>query len=201
MTCATRPGASIENHRLPAIHQNAVIDVPAHRARQHHLFQIAALLQQVIEPVAVGDADHVLLDDRAFVEIGGDVMAGGADQFHAAVEGAVVRLGAAERGQKRVMDIDNSLRIAGDEVRRQDLHVAGEHDKIDALLRQDFKLLPLGRGFVADDGNVEERYALEVGPALRVRVVADDSGHVARQLAALVPVEEIDEAVVVLRDE
>src|SRR5277367_1539273 len=35
---------SIEDDRLIAVKQNAIFDVPAHRARQHYLFQVAALL-------------------------------------------------------------------------------------------------------------------------------------------------------------
>ena len=69
-----------------------MVDVPAHRPRQHHLLQVAALLQQVFEPVAVRDAHHVLLDDRPLVQVFGDVVAGRADQLHPALERPVVRL-------------------------------------------------------------------------------------------------------------
>ena len=50
------------------------------------LFQVAALANEVLDRVAVGDADHVLLDDRAFVQDRGDVMAGRADQLNAALD-------------------------------------------------------------------------------------------------------------------
>ena len=49
---------------------------------------------------AVGDADHVLLDDRALVEVLGRVVGGGADQLHAAVVRALVGAGAREGGQE-----------------------------------------------------------------------------------------------------
>ena len=41
-----------------------------------------------------------------------------------------------------------------------------------------------------------KRHSVEVRPALGVRVVADDERNLARQLATLVPVEQIDQAVV-----
>ena len=66
---------------------------------------------QIVERIAVGDADHVLLDDRAIVEHLGDVVAGGADQLHAAGERLVVGLGADERRQERVVNVDDAVRI------------------------------------------------------------------------------------------
>ena len=64
------------------------------------------------------NAHHVLLDDRSVVEHFRDVMAGGADQFHAAIESLLVRLAADKRGQKRMMNIDNVVRrILADKIR------------------------------------------------------------------------------------
>jgi hypothetical protein len=57
------------------------------------------------------DADHVLLDDRALVELAGDVVAGGADQLDAAGVGLVVGLGADEAGQEAVVDVDDLARV------------------------------------------------------------------------------------------
>ena len=82
----------------------------AHRPRQHAAFDIAALADQVVGRVAVADALDVLLDDRPFVEVGGDIMRGGADQLDAALMGLVVRLRALEARQKRVMDVDAAAR-------------------------------------------------------------------------------------------
>ena len=65
------------------------------------------LRDEIFRRVAVADALDVLLDDRAFVEIGGDVMRGGADQLDAALIGLVVGLGALEGRQERVVDVDD----------------------------------------------------------------------------------------------
>ena len=65
------------------------------------------------------NAHYVLLDDRSVVEHFRDVVAGGADQFHPAIERLLVRLAADKRGQKRMMNIDDVVRrIVADEVRR-----------------------------------------------------------------------------------
>ena len=69
----------VENDSLVSIEQNAIFDMPAHGAGEYNFLQIAALLQQVIQGVAVGDANYVLLDDRAVVENIGYVVAGGAE--------------------------------------------------------------------------------------------------------------------------
>ena len=65
------------------------------------------------------NADDVLLDDRSVVENFGDVVAGGADQLHAALERLLVRLAPDERRQKRVVDVDDVVRrVLADEFRR-----------------------------------------------------------------------------------
>ena len=42
--------------------------MPADGAREHDFFDVAALLDQIVDGVAVVDADDVLLDDGAVVE-------------------------------------------------------------------------------------------------------------------------------------
>ena len=53
-------------------------------------------------------ARHVLLDDRALVEIGRHVVRGGADQLDAARMGLRVRPRALEAGQEAVVDVDRA---------------------------------------------------------------------------------------------
>ena len=61
--------------------------------------------------VAVRDVHGVLLDDRALVEVGGRVVRGRADELDAAVVGLAVRVGADERRQERVVDVDDPVRV------------------------------------------------------------------------------------------
>ncbi|OKH79518.1 hypothetical protein EB73_35100 [Mycobacterium sp. SWH-M3] len=76
------------------------------------------------------DADHLLLDDRSLVEVGSHVMRGGANEFHATVEGLMVRLGALESREERVVDVDGAAaqRLAG--FVREHLHVPREHHQV-----------------------------------------------------------------------
>ena len=76
-------------------------------AGQHLAFDIAAKRDIIVGRLRVGDAHRVLLDDRAFVEIGGDVMGRGANQLHAALIGLLVRVGALEGGEEGVVDVDD----------------------------------------------------------------------------------------------
>ena len=90
-----------------------MLSVPTHRPRQDHALHVAAELDQLVGREGVVDADHVLLDDRALVEILGDVVGGGADQLNAASVGLVVGLGTLEGRQERVVDVDDAAAEAG----------------------------------------------------------------------------------------
>ena len=73
--------------------------------------------------------DHVLLDDGAIVENFGDVMAGGADEFHTAFESLMMRFAADKRRQERMMDVDDVVRrILADKIPGQNLHVTRQND-------------------------------------------------------------------------
>ena len=126
------PSLSVEHDRLVAVGQDAVAEVQADGAAEDGAFEVTALADHVFDGIAVGDAGHCLFDDWTFIQIHGHVVACGPDQFHAAQEGLMVGLGADEGGKKRMMDIDNAIGILGNEVFAQDLHVAGQHDQLDA---------------------------------------------------------------------
>jgi hypothetical protein len=83
-----------ERDGLVAAHQHAVFDVVAQAARQHGLLDVASV------------AHRVLLDDGACIQLVGDVMAGRAYEFHAALIGLVIRSRTDEGRQEAVMDVD-----------------------------------------------------------------------------------------------
>jgi hypothetical protein len=56
-----------------------------------------------------------------------------ADDLDAALERLVVRAGADEGRQQRVVDVDDPVRHPADEVVAEDLHVAGQHHQVDPL--------------------------------------------------------------------
>ena len=108
--------------------------MPPDRAGQHLGLDVAAGADHRVLVVGVVDAHHVLLDDRALVEVGGHVVRGRADELDAAVEGLVVGLGALEARQERVVDVDRAARQRAAQVVGQHLHVAGQHDEVDVVL-------------------------------------------------------------------
>ena len=67
---------------------------------EDYFFQVAALADQVLHGVLVGNAHHLLLDDGSIVEHFGDIVAGGADQFHAPLKRLVIGPRANEGRQK-----------------------------------------------------------------------------------------------------
>ena len=80
----------LENYRLISIHEHSILDMRPHSAREDNFFEVSPLADEVLDSVAVGDADYVLLNDRAVVEDFGHVVAGGPDQFDTTLEGLMV---------------------------------------------------------------------------------------------------------------
>ena len=96
------------------------------------------------------------------------------------------------------MNIDDGHRILSDEVRREHLHVTGEHDHIDVVGCQEFELLRLGpRLVVLCDGNMVERYTIKIGVLFCVRMIANQQWKIARKFSVSLAIEEVDEAVIV----
>src|SRR6202041_840134 len=109
----------------------------------------------------MGNAHHVLLDNRSFVQGGGDVMAGGPNQFHATLESLMIGFRPDESGKKRMVDIDRTQQVLGDEIWSQDLHVAREHDKV-YVLPEESKHFPLRLGLVLGVGQQMKRKVMKV---------------------------------------
>lgn len=188
-----------EDDCLIRVREDAVAEMPADGAREDEALEVAALLDQVWELVVLRDAGDVLLNDWAFVEDLGDVMASGAYQLDPAREGCVVGAGSCEGGQKRVMHIDDALRVGADELRREDLHVPGEDSQIDGMFAQEGHLLLLDRGLVGrGNRHVVEGDLVEVREGFGCLVIADDEREITVQLSGLMAVEKIGQAVQVV---
>ena len=193
----------LEDYGFGAVEEDAIFYVPADGAGENDFFEVATFLDKVVDGVAVIDADDILLDDGAVVEDLGDVVSGGADDFDSALEGLMVGLGADEGGKEGVVNVDDVLRAeSSDEFGGENLHVAGEDGDGTFVLAEEGELAALGLGFVVfGDGEEKERDAIEVGDALIVGMIGDDEGDVAAELAALMAVKEVLQAMVVLGDE
>ena len=85
----------------------------------------------------VRHAQDVLLDDRARVEGLGHVVAGRPDHLHATGSRGVVRPRSRKSGQESMVDVDDPVRVFGDEGRVHDLHVTGEDDEVDGVLPEE----------------------------------------------------------------
>ena len=149
--------------------------------------------------MAVRHALHVLFDDRPLVQILGDVMAGGADQFDAPVVGLLVGVGTDERGQKRVVNIDDPVRVPGHESGAENLHVTRQHDHIHLAFQQFqrlgfrlFLIVPGDRNVVI--GNPEALHF-----AAQVVVVADHHRNHRRQVAPRHPPQQIHDHMIMAR--
>src|SRR5262245_30776623 len=73
---------SAKNDCLGLIREHAALRVPLDGAIQHHALEICTDRHELLGRHRVIHARDLLLDDRTFVEIGRDVVRGGADQFH-----------------------------------------------------------------------------------------------------------------------
>src|SRR5207244_11630054 len=69
--CSSR---AAEDHSFVAVHENAMLDEATHRARESYAFGVAADRREHFRRVGVVHALDDLLDDRALVQVGGDVL-------------------------------------------------------------------------------------------------------------------------------
>src|SRR5471030_67711 len=110
------PMRLVEYHRLIAVTENPMLQMPLNGPRQHDPLQVPALLDQILHLIPVRNARHILLDDRPIVQCLRNVVAGGTNQFDSPVKCRVIRPGAHKGRQERMVDIDNPGRIPRDEL-------------------------------------------------------------------------------------
>src|SRR3954447_26454555 len=76
-----------------AMSHHTVLAVPLHRASEDRPLDLRAQSGELLDGVGVGDADDVLFDDRAGIELGRHVMRRGTDELHTALLGLLVGTG------------------------------------------------------------------------------------------------------------
>src|ERR1700682_5961858 len=104
-----------EDHRAIPVDEHAALDMRPHGTGEDDRFEVSALLGQAFDIVAMADAYDVLVDDRTLVENARDVVGRGANQLDAPLGRLAVRVSAYERGQERVVDVDDPMGKAFDE--------------------------------------------------------------------------------------
>ena len=122
--------------------------VPLDGTCQHLAFGIAALGGEVFHGFRVVHTRHVLFNDGAFVQVCSDIVRCGTDQFNTPIVRLVIRLGAFEAGQERVVNVDGTARQFAAQVVRQNLHVTRQHHQLGAFRLNDLVLFGFGLGFV-----------------------------------------------------
>ena len=70
-------------------------------------FDISANVNQISDSASMSHPFDALFDDRAFVQLGGDIVGGSADELDAMFERLVVRFCALESRQKGMMNVDD----------------------------------------------------------------------------------------------
>ena len=110
-----------------------MLDVKVQRPCEDYRFHVPSGRDELIGAERVFGPGNVLLDDRTFVEIRRNVVRRSADELHASLVGLVIGLCTLEARQKGMVDVDRATVELAAEIVREHLHVAGEHDEIDAL--------------------------------------------------------------------
>jgi hypothetical protein len=119
------------------VDEDSVFDMESDSAGECEALAIAAEADEVVGLMVVLHAGNLLFDDGALVEVLGGVVAGRADQLHAALESAAVRIGSDKSGKKGMVDIDNLPSKLAAEGLGEDLHEAGENDEFGTLGAQE----------------------------------------------------------------
>ena len=99
-------GGLVENDGSVSVDLNAVFEVETQAAGEDDFLGVAAESLHIGGGVFVGNANDVLFDDRAVVEVFGRVMSGCADEFHAASISLVIRARSHKRRQETVVNIN-----------------------------------------------------------------------------------------------
>ena len=92
---------SVREDNCPVlVNDGPVIDMEADAASQGITFAITSQAHEVLGFVEVLHAFDFLLDNRAAIQLSGDVVTGCPDEFHSSLESLLVRVGPDECGQE-----------------------------------------------------------------------------------------------------
>ena len=148
------------------------------------------------------DTLDFLLDDRARIEIWGDVVAGGSNEFHTTVVRLAVGIGSDEGGEERMVDVDEFSGKFFTKPIGEDLHKAGENAELDVFISKD-----LGDGLeacvflITIHIDVVEGDVFLFCNVLAVVSVADDGGDIQGKVAFAGTPEDFIEAMAGLCNE
>src|SRR6185295_6766195 len=113
----------LEHHRSIALQKYPFFEYQPHSPRKRNFLRVPARLNHRRCGVGVIHRDDVLGDDWPGVEVVGDDVSCGADDFDTAHISLVIGFSADECRQERMVDIDHPVAITGDKSGREDAHV------------------------------------------------------------------------------
>ena len=152
----------IEDHGFSPVHQDSALNVATNSSCQHDFLKIPPFPNEILHRIPMSHANHVLFDDRSFVQVLGRVMGGRSNDLHATVVRLSVGIGSDKGRKKGMVDVDDGAAYLGQEISTEDLHIASHDHELDAmLLQQGCNLLfLLWFGFLRDGidgiGNIEK---------------------------------------------
>src|SRR5437588_4534669 len=119
----------------------------------------------------MGNTRDILLDDGSIVEDLRYIVACSANQLYSAFKSLVIWLRPHECRQKRMVNIDDPLRISMHKLCRENLHVAREDAEVHRLPLQLSQNLPFRRLllFLLNRHQIK-RYAIELRNGLAIRM-------------------------------
>lgn len=79
----------------------------SNRSGQDQDLEITTFANEVLYRIPVADTDHVLFDNRAFIQFRSSVMRRRPDDFDSTIIGLMLRLGPDKCREKGMMDIQN----------------------------------------------------------------------------------------------
>ena len=143
------------------------------------------------------DSDDVLFDDGAFVEVFGDEVRCGTNQFDSTFVGLTVRVCALEAGKERVVDVDDTTGELLAQLRAQHLHVTGENDQFNVVCFDNLEHTCFEGGFFFGGGNGHpfEGNIEELCGVREIWVVSQDQWHVNIEVTISSAIEKISDTV------
>lgn len=158
----------------------------------------------------MGHSVHELLDDRALVQVLCNKVRGGPDELDTGIVRLAIRIRTLETWEKPMMYVDDRAvgAIPAEEVRREDLHVAGENKEIRGVVTADllnFSLhgfmgsIPAGDVVIRDVQSTQG--AVQRGGSVGPVVVADHEGDRHGEIAVLASDQQLVHAMLPARQE
>ncbi|MNT77545.1 hypothetical protein D3C72_2166730 [compost metagenome] len=95
--------------------EDAVLDMPFHRTRQHDAFNGPPDPLQLADIMPMADPLHILLNDRSAVQLFRHIVGRCTDDFNTALVCLRIRIAANKSREEGMVDIDDPVPIMRDE--------------------------------------------------------------------------------------